>query len=204
MLINLRNALMASGLPPWYKKNSYVVFGGQNSPCYIDLGVRWTEKSSLELKFRNTGFNSYPWDGIFGAMVGADSNSIMVRRAYNSNTYFQVWNYSTAAAGFRYSAKAEVLRFGKSYAEYGGEQKSMTHTLDTWTSTYNVWLGYVNRGNNAYGNFALYYLKLFNEENLIMNLLPRNNNGTIALYDTITRRDFYNQGSGAFQFGVDA
>ena len=91
--------------PPWYRPGSYVLFGGYANKCRIDVGVRWKDTSSLDLKFQQVPFantDARSWDGIFGVKPGGDNASMMVRRNYTSRENFHVWNYSTSNVNFPY------------------------------------------------------------------------------------------------------
>lgn len=147
------------------------------------------------------------WDGIFGFHGGGgkDAYSMMVRRAYNSSTRFQVLNYSTDYGSFDFPFSApSVLHVEKDFTSLDGEgAKEFSHSVQTWTSPYNLWLGYVNNGNPSYGHIRVYGLKIYDAGDLVMDLIPKSDNGVVSLYDAVTRSDFFNLGAGELKFGID-
>lgn len=56
---------------------------------------------------------------------------------------------------------------------------------------------------NRYSKAKMYSFKIYEGDNLVRNFIPcLDNNGVPCMYDTVSRKTFYNQGTGEFLYAV--
>ena len=73
--------------------------------------------------------------------------------------------------------------------------------IKTINSTKELYVFYSN-GGDRYGSFKLYYMKIYNSNELIRDFVPAKNlDGMIGLYDKLSGEFFYNAGTGNFIAG---
>lgn len=93
--------------------------------------------------------------------------------------------------------KFKVLQFGKGNIFINN---NIVYSYSNRFSTdKNLYLFHSN-GSDRYGSFKLQYCKIYENDELIRNFLPVLNDNIPCLYDTVTDKYFYNQGTGEFLY----
>jgi len=163
---------------------------------YINTGIIANENTGFEIKFKtNNDISNLTYGSIFGARKASVDNEL------------QLTTYSPSAA------KRGVLRYGTN-SEYDADignvseiqqvqlknkvytgNTGTTHNLSgTFTTPVPLTIFALNNNGTItqYGSLELYYLKIYDGDNLIMNLTPAKSRETnkIGLYDTVSKQFF--------------
>ena len=100
---------------------------------------------------------------------------------YNNYTQFEIGNYYVKVNDSKILSGAYVNEFTADYNLY----LFKSYPLDR--------VGYI---------YKLYYLKIYDNDKIIRNFIPVLNKDEIpCLYDTVSKKPFYNQGTGEFLYG---
>lgn len=194
-------------LPLGYTQVDYIASSGTQ---YINLGVKLKKDQKV---ITDIEFTELENQTIFGT-YGNTENFVNVFGLSGSN-YFeyragsQQWKSSTTAPvintkyniEFNYGATSQYLKVD------GTNTITGTQTLVNNTSTYNAYL-FARRSNDgtpqAYSKIKLYSFKLYDGDNLKLDLIPcyRNSDNSIGLYDLVNNTFLSNSGTGAFTYGA--
>lgn len=166
---------------------------------YIDTGIKPNNNTKAEMVI---AFNNVTSDtqSVFGSRVDQVNNT------FNMFLYRGLlrWDFHNTITNPTYSAdltNATYVRVGSDKVEINADITELNH-LDTFNSNYNIYLYAVNNSNNVIfpsNGMKVYYFKLYQDENTILNLVPvKDSSGTLCFYDTVSRTYFYNKGTGNF------
>ena len=177
---------------------------------YIDTKVIGYLNISYEIG-ASTNSTSTKYMVLFGSRSSANSRNITT--LYNNSSVVNDFgDYSKTRQSFT------LLKSNVKYKIYNSYNKRLvydysTNTLTTVTSNFtssfttpnNLYIGYKSEGfTDEMLNFSgkLYYCKIWNGNILIRDFIPvLDNNGTVCMYDRVSKEFFYNQGLGEFIAG---
>lgn len=175
-----------------------------NGSQYIDLEIK--PDNNTEVQFVMALDSQYQAiNSIFGAMdsISSSGNAFSVFLDRNS---FR-WDYSS----FSRSMSANVVFTEPTFILLNSSASflnSVSQTYDSTTefnSSYNMYLYSVNGGGTpVYINqgMKIYYFKVLKNGEVVRNLVPSvDTNGVACFYDLVSKRYFYNKGSGKFIVG---
>ena len=186
---------------------------------YINTGIRGDQDTKAEIKFVVTATNCDTWNAIFGARQQAQVRA------------FTLWapldiNPGNMGVHYGYTRQASTVLFS-SHTTYTVElSKNGLIINDIFTTIpqqsdfttpddillFNTSGGSSSSGGGIAGtscgaNRALigkvYYFRLYENNNLVRNMIPakRNSDNVVGMYDTVTDTFFTNAGSGTFVAG---
>lgn len=167
---------------------------------YINTGIVPTADMVYEISVNNQSFNA--WEAYFGVrdavmMQQGVSEEIIYAMAFDTGSYItcanigsdQIFCFDCVNKTFTVDGQpvTSSLVFGS---------KSTTYTLPVFATFRN------NGTIDSYGTFALYYFTIKNSVGeLIIDLRPcLDASGVACLYDTVSKKYFYNAGTGDFTY----
>lgn len=199
-------------LPEEYQQVEYIENTGSS---YIDTGKILTQNNSFEFKMKSPEVLGNETSMNCGSRSGASSNNISSNFQGNNLTVdFNNSNYT----GYRASYSMQPSTIYKVYSsklirkisdENDNVLASNTNVCNDTIRTPNTCTIFkINPAPQTYWLYArtkLYYFKIWENDELIMNLIPcyRKSDNVIGLYDLITKTFFINQGTGTFLKGKD-
>lgn len=196
-------------VPPAY--NTYLKGDGT---AYIDTGIYVNNNYTIKMKLRTEQY-----DGQWRQVCAAYSSNVLDYQP-SSGLYI---NSSKNQFGINYWKAGG----GRTYTDTLVPYTPYTiYEIEWQIGTGNILINgelIQGRGNNADGTInitwkvfwakivqndpgftgRIYYFKMFDGDNLVLDLVPYSNNGTIGMKDTLTNRIFTNAGGGSFEYGVD-
>ena len=187
-------------LPLGYKECKYLESTGTQ---YIDLNIKATENTKLELNFSidtvEQGF-SYR---IFGARNSSNNKAFVVgKQSTTNNTIFA--QFDTITPVNVKNIKPSVDTITKIVLSKDGFY--VNNELSRTFKGYNILLFAVNSGGTVSittQNLRIYYTKIWEDGELILNLVPcLDDNDAPCMYDTISKTTLYNVGTGTFNYEV--
>lgn len=123
-------------------------------------------------------------------------------------SHYQGWIGTTFGFDFRWNlpdASPKTIRFDKEFKLY----KDGAELISAQDNSSNVGSGWGSDAWHVFGtpneaasrsSMRLYSLKMYTNGELVRDFIPvrRNNDGTFGLYDNVSEKFFYNEGTGAF------
>lgn len=158
---------------------------------YIDTGIIPNNNTVVKISIKKSG-DIIDYERLCGVVNDFEllrNNTLnFIFRADNTNIYDDI-DIS--------NEKFKVLQFGKGNIFINN---NIVYSYSNRFSTdKNLYLFYSN-GSDRYGSFKLQYCKIYENDELIRNFLPVLNDNIPCLYDTVTDKYFYNQGTGEFLY----
>lgn len=175
----------------------------QNSGTqYIDLEVSADSKTEVQYAM---AINSYTenTNGIFGSRVDQIQNAfnMFLYKGYFRWDYFDKVNKLETTVDF---TKSTFLRINSTMVNINREVIEFNFT-DEITVKNNMYLFAVNSSGNAiYINegMKIYFFKVIQDGIVVRNLVPaKDSSGVACFYDLVSKRYFYNKGTGSFILG---
>lgn len=168
---------------------------------YIDTEI--CAQSGLNITIDSEFTSSKGYMTIFG---GWDSNSSNRCHLYHHTGREMYYYY--AASGYPYYESTDyrnrhTYKINDNILSVDGVTK-IINTATSFTSTYNMYIFANNNAGTAVNNayMRLYAFSISKDDNVLRDFVPAlDNNGTPCLYDTITKKYYYNQGTGEFKYG---
>ena len=186
------------------QKTTYLKSSGTQ---YIDTGIKPSEKISIITEFfldMDQQNRSEGWQTIFGGNDGNTINSIVFSFNQSSSAVtFQDGNaYGDIGSLFITSNYIHNVAIIKGITEFDGIARQIW-TPSQFSSNNNIYLfGQNLNGAASYlSKMCLISCKIYNENNLVADFVPFNNNGVACLYDKVSENYFTNQGTGSFIYG---
>ena len=181
--------------------------GGQ----YIDTDIKFSYKHRIDIYARRVnnansalfgvidpGVNStQPFNPVIAWSYFGDYDVVYMQlKTVFSNNYLKKYARST-------SPTRVVLDAINRYVEYGGNYQDHSITYDTYTFKNSIYLFGINNTANNVGvqecSIAeIYYFRVWENNVLVMDLIPASNNNKLCMYDKITQTCFYNKGADSF------
>lgn len=158
---------------------------------YIDTGIIPNNNTVVKISIKKSG-DIIDYERLCGVVNDFEllrNNTLnFIFRADNTNIYDDI-DIS--------NEKFKVLQFGKGNIFINN---NIVYSYSNRFSTdKNLYLFHSN-GSDRYGSFKLQYCKIYENDELIRNFLPVLNDNIPCLYDTVTDKYFYNQGTGEFLY----
>lgn len=158
---------------------------------YIDTGIIPNNNTVVKISIKKSG-DIIDYERLCGVVNDFEllrNNTLnFIFRADNTNIYDDI-DIS--------NEKFKVLQFGKGNIFINND---IVYSYSNRFSTdKNLYLFHSN-GSDRYGSFKLQYCKIYENDELIRNFLPVLNDNIPCLYDTVTDKYFYNQGTGEFLY----
>lgn len=149
--------------------------------------------------------SSYPdWANGFGFEMYIWTDSASTGK--NGPVLWAIFGSSFAASDVNISAGDILLSdFNKNNVTvYRNNDLVLSHSFpsqETLRSTASLKLFSLSRSSNFYGYSRIYYLKIYENDNLVHDYIPVLKNNIPAMYDKITKQFLYNSGTGSFSYG---
>ncbi len=191
---------------PGYTQLEYIESDGNS---WIETNVNATNNSSVEIKFVLLNKDGFP--AVFGARETMESRAFNVwgilpngALGINIGNLGQVELEISPQIGTEYT-----LSMSATNLTVNGMSKSISN-VSSFTTPGGVWVFNTNGANASGGGDSnrilvgkIYYVKMYNNGVLALNLIPakRNSDSAIGMYDTVTKTFFTNAGSGTFTAG---
>lgn len=164
---------------------------------YIDTGYKPNNNTRVvaDIDFQPKD----KWEKTFGTYGGVNSSAGKFfggeYNGTNYNTYYGVYNnksFSTFKGRMIWDWNKNVYKIGSA---------SVTHNTSTFQSDYNIYIfagsGYGSLSGLA--NMKLYYFQIYDNGTLVRDFVPaKDGNGVVCLYDNVTKKFYYNAGTGTF------
>jgi hypothetical protein len=193
----------------WIENNpTFIDYIESSGTQYIDTGFKPNNNTSIEMKVlipnsrtgQQTRFfevrnNANEVKEAFGILSFDDSNKLLQFR-YNTSTNGSL-NNAQLATDTEY-----VIRTDKNKM-YVNDVLKIEQTTSTFQVNYNLLLfGFVSPSliGSDIGIYRLYYFKIYDNGTLVHDFKPcKNTRGVYCMYDSVTNRYYYNQGTGEFR-----
>lgn len=191
-------------LPSGYIELEYIQITGSQ---YINTEVIPNNNIGFDATFEVlTPLTSSPYYNLFGVR-GNDVNggssetqnffridTIPVDNNTGTELKFGTTVYNSGITG---SGKVHIELKNKVYIKPNGSKIQLTGNI---TNTYPIYIGCLNKGNNAYGNksvMKIYNFKLYNGNTMVRNFIPalRESDKKTGLYDVVNNK-FYTDAAG--------
>lgn len=178
----------------------YIITDGNS---YIDTEYCPNENTYIEYTFEIIKTPPNPWNGLFGSRQSTDTYvyNTFCRNNMDLRLDFGVYddtNYSTQL-NTKYTIKAGL---GEVYVN---DELVKTYTPKIAQSPYSMYLGNFNQAGNPYTTGIaqnIYGFKVYEKSVQLHDFKPCiAPNGQVAMYDAVTKKYFYNQGTGELKAG---
>lgn len=201
LLFNGIEVWRKSLLPDGYLRCEYLESTGTQ---YIDLGYYPNQNTKVETNVNILSHNVSTINYLFGVYDSTRSFAV-----YYSNSSHG-WGVlcgtvdNNANVVYKKNIKQKV-EFDRNNLSINGTSIYTVGSTTTFTSTKTMYLFWGNGTSNHQSISRVYDFKIYENDNIIMNLIPAlDSNGTPCMYDTVSGKTFYNQGTGTFRFKVKA
>lgn len=171
-----------------------------SSGQFIDTGIKCNDRLKIQAKFSIHASLAHVYFGNLGA---GESDTLRFFSAPNPDLWYL--DYGSGENLNRISGGSPVLDTIYNFEIGNRYIKDLDTNTDIVSSTsvsfteksYNIHIG----GDDS--EFSIYYCKIYNGNTLVRDLVPAmmNSDGTIGLYDKVSRNFFGNSGSGKFISG---
>lgn len=195
------------GLPEGYTAVDYLQSSGTQ---WIEMGVAPNQNTKAVLKIKINKF-----EGAGATLIGSRTNT-------NSNDQFTTYidsAYDTTRFLFRMDGQPKATSWTglttnkiyivtlsgtemKAELEDGTAVFSTTFSVNDFTSTMTMTLFRAKNVSGSYFQGRIYSCKHYNGNELIQDFVPcLDTNGVPCMFDLVSRKPFYNKGSGSFTWG---
>ncbi len=193
-------------LPEGYQAVDYIESSGQE---YINTEIKAKGSIGFEVSFTtNDKFSTvYPGYGsIFGGRTASARNEIQIT-TYNANTKAGTFRYGKSSLEANIElTEQNIIRYLDNEYYANGITYEVSRT--EFESNQNITVFAVNNGGNItqHGKLKLYYLRLYDGEELVRNYIPciRISDNELGLYDMVSDTFFENEGTGEFKTSENA
>lgn len=195
------------GLPAGYTRLAYLESTGTQ---YIDTALELTNNHSVELTSQMTKTDVSSC-AIFGAQIEGNQQGYALSFYQQQISGYLAWFfYKTTSVAILASIFPKIDVYDKVQISIDGGvlringQYITTGASGEFSSGKTCWLF----ARNSYSNPIAFYGKMFNfkvnRDGLVLNLQPAlDTTGASCMFDTVTRKPFYNSGTGSFIAGID-
>ncbi|MBQ9540113.1 MAG: hypothetical protein IJU89_01670 [Alphaproteobacteria bacterium] len=192
LILGLLWALPAyAALPSGYTQLEYIQSTGTQ---YIDTGIYLASNMVVVVKAEQTGTSG----NIFGYTQGDSGRWMLSLNATTSTA--TLYSDKTNVVGSFSSMPVEITCNMGTGITVNGITTNFTESA-TRTAPATAWL-FKAQGSSATPSGRIYYFKIYQNNNLIMNLVPaKNSSGVVGLYDFVSGQFFTNSGTGEFIAG---
>lgn len=179
---------------------NYVKSLNSTGTQYIDTGLVAARTHTYEISYHNPTNTSYE------AFFGSHNSGVYFISKYNAYMNVAVFgkNFDTSLT----HAVDHVFRLDVSGQKLYMDGADITPEAADWTgtstATQNILIFQKYKSGTSldvYGTFNLYYFKVWDNGELIMELKPcLDGSGIACLFDTVSKKYLYNAGTGAFEY----
>ena len=193
LVLGLLWALPAfAALPSGYTQLEYIESTGTQ---YIDTGIYLASNMVVVVKAEQTGTSG---NNIFGYTQGDSGRWMLSLNATTSTA--TLYSDKTNVVGSFSSMPVEITCNMGTGITVNGITTNFTESA-TRTAPATAWL-FKAQGSSATPSGRIYYFKIYQNNNLIMNLVPaKNSSDVLGLYDFVSGQFFTNSGEGEFIAG---
>ena len=192
-------------LPVGYKECKYLESTGLQ---YIDLNIKATENTKLELNFSIDTVEQGVSYRIFGARNSTNNKAFVAgKQSATNNTIFGQFDTITPVNVKNIRPSADTITkitLSKDGFYVDNELSRTFEGYKDFTTSDNILLFAVNGGgtvSKTTQNLRIYYTKLWEDGKLILNLIPcLDDNNVPCMYDIVSKTTFYNAGTGTFNY----
>ena len=178
----------------WGKQLKYIESTGTE---YIDTGVYATNNTIVEAKLYTQETGNKNWFG--GSGYSSTSNYAFNSMSTTSIDY-RLGNRSwSQPAAENVVSKQFIVSFGKEI-KINDKTIASNPNINEFQDDKTICI-FIRNGGFGYIKGRVYYLKIFEGENLIRDFIPiLDNNGIAGLYDNVQHKFYYNKGKGNFKY----
>lgn len=164
-----------------------------NGTQYIDTGVLQSTIKKYELVWMGDGINIPTLGGKSG---GWGFNDSLLSYLYSGGAIY----YSSGNGSFVRVNGTTGVKYTEIYNNGTLSVNGQTGNIGTLKKNINLTIFY---GGGKYGNGKIYSMKIYDQSmNLIRDFLPvKDSSEVVCLYDNVSKKYFYNQGTGDFVAG---
>ena len=192
-------------LPLGYKECKYLESTGTQ---YIDLNIKATENTKLELKFSIDTVEQGVSYRIFGARNSSNNKAFVAGKQSTTNsTIFAQFDTITPVNVKNIRPSVDTITkivLSKDGFYVNNELSRTFEGYNDFTTSDNILLFAVNSGGTVSittQNLRIYYTKIWEDGELILNLIPCLDDSNVpCVYDIISKTTFYNAGTGTFNY----
>lgn len=183
------------GLPSGYTELEYIQSTGSQ---WIDTKVVGESTVSMEYKARLTGSTS--GKNVLSEVYSSGSSTVICSWRSGGGK-FQVCVGGSYQDVFASDQLTHEIKFAQGSLTVDGTAYPITGSAST-TATIPLFAEAMNGSVQAYGSFALYSAKFYNNGTMVRDFIPcKNSSGTVGLYDMVNGEFYSNKGSGTFTAG---
>lgn len=183
-----------SELPSGYTRLNYLKSTGTQ---YIDTEIKPTINTKCELGVETLS-NTV---NLIGYVHGNDYNDYRLFVA-DHILYFDFKNYRLGKYYPSIFNNYTQFEIGNYYVKVNDSKILSDAYVNEFTADYNIYLFKFHPLEKVGHVYKLYYLKIYDNDKIIRNFIPVLNKDEIpCLYDTVSKKPFYNQGTGNFLYG---
>lgn len=198
ILIRRANVVYSGGFPSGYTELAYIQSSGTQ---YIDTGFKPNNNTCIEI---TATMLSATGTRYFGSYQNLSSGPYFGCGFSNSGYFVNQYNTQNTVTSRRSDTSHHVVKKDKQNLYIDGTLVN-TNTSATFQIDYNIVLLAANvAGDVQFKSSAmLYSCKLYDNGNLIRDLIPakRNADNVVGMYDLVSDTFLTNAGSGSFSYG---
>ena len=204
---NFRRLLQASQQEPSYTELEYIECTGTQ---YIDTGiVANSDTTSFELDYNLLAKSETYYYGIIGARINSNDGRLHATTITNKAGGDSVWGKGSGAyilpTGTVTLVGDNIITYNRVASKtYYINSTSITETTESFSTGTTLSLGAIHRQNeNSYAypavGLRIKRFKLWDNGELVLDLVPaKDTSNVICMFDLISRKYFYNAGTGVF------
>ena len=177
---------------------------------YIDTGIKADEDTSIICDFFidiDQLDKTSSWQTVFAGNDGNTVNSLQFSFNPSSSTITYQDGSAYGDIGSKFVSPMDIHRASivKGVTSFD-EIVYQIWTVSTFTSSHNIYLfaGNVNGTVEGKASVCLVRCRIYDENTLIADFVPANNNGVACLYDRVSKEYYTNDGTGSFVYGERA
>lgn len=197
-------SLIGATNKPYRKKLIYLESTGTQ---YIDTGIAATADIKISVGIYSSLFGTSDNVSIYGSRTSASANDNfgLINFSNTKRFRFDRGSYNLAASSDVISSNTyyEVTRDGADNYVNGVLVSTCTSTF-TPNSNLPIYLFGINQSNTVNflnAKFRLYFCKIYTNSTLVQYLIPvLDRNNVPCMYDKVSGKLFYNQGTGTFNY----
>ena len=199
----------SGGLPEGYTAVNYLQSSGTQ---WIEMGVAPNQNTKSVLKIKINNFNADYGSSLIGSRTGGNSNDQFF-------TYLDIPIGSSTRFLFKMDGQTQAISWTglttdkiytvtlsgtemKAELEDGTTVFSKTFSVSDFTSTVTMALFRAKGISTSYFQGRIYSCKHYSGDELIQDFVPcLDTEGVPCMFDLVSRKSFYNKGTGSFTWG---
>ena len=200
-LYTIHNGTAGNSLPDGYTELEFIQSSGSQ---YIDTGIYGNLNTKMEIDFAlmATGGSNY---AIYGAGIGQNSRSFTLCTNMGGTYLFPQFDTVERTVrsnlNFVLGQKYHIVH-SKDGWYYDGTRGATWANPTEFTTPGTIWL-FDENGSALASSSRIYYVKIYNNNELVFNGIPAKYGNDIGMYDTVSRSFKQNLGNGTFTAGPE-